>query len=61
MFGTDQAAIQAWLAGGGEQEAPVMPDFTSLGKAQIAQIAQVIASLKGGSPFRSSSRLPLCR
>jgi len=50
MFGTDQAAIQAWLAGGANKKTGVMPDYTSLGKQQIAQIAQVVASLKGGSP-----------
>jgi quinol-cytochrome oxidoreductase complex cytochrome b subunit len=50
MFGTDQAAIQAWLAGGANKKTGIMPDYTSLGKAQIAQIAQVVASLKGGSP-----------
>jgi menaquinol-cytochrome c reductase cytochrome b/c subunit len=49
MFGTDQAQIQAWLAGGANKKTGVMPDYTSLGKTQIAQIAQVVASLKTGT------------
>ena len=49
MFGTDQAGIQAWLAGGANKKTGIMPDYTSLGKTQIAQIAQVVASLKSGS------------
>ena len=50
MFGDNQAQIQAWLAGGANKATHVMPDYTSLGSLQIAQIAQVVASLKGGSP-----------
>jgi hypothetical protein len=49
MFGTDQAGLQAWLAGGANKKTGIMPDYTSLGKTQIAQIAQVVASLKSGS------------
>jgi quinol---cytochrome c reductase cytochrome c subunit, bacillus type len=50
MFGNDQAQIQAWLAGGANKATHVMPDYTSLGSLQIAQIAQVVASLQGGQP-----------
>jgi len=49
MFGTDQAGLQAWLAGGANKKTGIMPDYTSLGKTQIVQIAQVVASLKSGS------------
>jgi quinol-cytochrome oxidoreductase complex cytochrome b subunit len=49
MFGTDQAALQAWIAGGANKKTGIMPDYSSLGKTQVAQIAQVVASLKGGS------------
>jgi quinol-cytochrome oxidoreductase complex cytochrome b subunit len=49
MFGDDQAGLQAWLAGGANKKTGIMPDYTSLGKTQIAQIAQVVASLKSGS------------
>jgi menaquinol-cytochrome c reductase cytochrome b/c subunit len=48
MFGVDQKAIQAWLAGGANKATHVMPDYTNQGPAKIAQIAQVIASLKAG-------------
>jgi hypothetical protein len=47
MFGTDQKAIQAWLAGGAHKVS-IMPDYTSLGPTTISQIAQVVASLKTG-------------
>jgi quinol---cytochrome c reductase cytochrome c subunit, bacillus type len=49
MFGTNQAEIQAWLAGGAHKKTGIMPDYTSLGKTEIADIAQVVASLKTGS------------
>lgn len=49
MFGDNQAQIQAWLAGGAHKATGVMPDYTSLGPAQIAAIAQVVASLKSGT------------
>ena len=48
MFGTDQKAIQAWLAGGANKATHLMPDYTSLGPTTIAQIAQLVASLKTG-------------
>jgi menaquinol-cytochrome c reductase cytochrome b/c subunit len=48
MFGTDQKAIQAWLAGGANASNHIMPNYTSQGPTKIAQIAQVIASLKAG-------------
>jgi menaquinol-cytochrome c reductase cytochrome b/c subunit len=48
MFGTDQKGIQAWLAGGANKANHVMPDYTSLGPTTIAQIAQLVASLKTG-------------
>jgi quinol---cytochrome c reductase cytochrome c subunit, bacillus type len=48
MFGDDQAKIQAWLAGGAHKATGIMPDYTSLGPTQIADIAQVVASLKDG-------------
>jgi menaquinol-cytochrome c reductase cytochrome b/c subunit len=47
-FGDDQKALQAWLAGGAHKATGIMPDYTSLGPAQIAAIAQVVASLKDG-------------
>jgi menaquinol-cytochrome c reductase cytochrome b/c subunit len=46
-FGTDQKAIAAWVGGGGVSAG--MPSFKSLGPEKLAQIAQVIASLKTGS------------
>jgi menaquinol-cytochrome c reductase cytochrome b/c subunit len=46
-FGTDQKAIAAWVGGGGVSAG--MPSFQSLGPAKLAQIAQVIASLKTGT------------
>jgi quinol---cytochrome c reductase cytochrome c subunit, bacillus type len=47
MFGTDQKAIAAWVGGGGQSAG--MPSFASLGPEKLAQIAQVIASLKTGT------------
>ncbi len=38
-----------------------MPDFTEQGAAKIAQIAQVVASLKAGKVVPIQSSLPLCR
>jgi menaquinol-cytochrome c reductase cytochrome b/c subunit len=49
MFGTNQKAIRAWLAGGAHTANGIMPDYTSLGPTTIAQIAQVVASLKTGN------------
>jgi menaquinol-cytochrome c reductase cytochrome b/c subunit len=46
-FGTDQKAIVAWVGGGGVSAG--MPSFKSLGPDKLAQIAQVIASLKTGT------------
>jgi len=46
-FGTDQKAIVAWVGGGGVSAG--MPSFKSLGPEKLAQIAQVIASLKTGT------------
>jgi quinol---cytochrome c reductase cytochrome c subunit, bacillus type len=48
-FGTDQKGLQAWLAGGANKATGIMPDYTVLGPTQIADIAQVVASLKTGS------------
>jgi menaquinol-cytochrome c reductase cytochrome b/c subunit len=50
MFGLNQKEIQAWLAGGANAATHVMPNYTSQGPTKIAQIAQVIASLKAGKP-----------
>ena len=47
MFGTDQKSIAAWVGGGGQSAG--MPSFASLGPEKLAQIAQVIASLKTGT------------
>jgi mono/diheme cytochrome c family protein len=47
MFGTDQKAIVAWVGGGGQSAG--MPSFKTLGPEKLAQIAQVIASLKTGT------------
>ncbi|HSD02453.1 MAG TPA: hypothetical protein VLB81_08795 [Gaiellales bacterium] len=46
-FGTDQKAIVAWVGGGGVSAG--MPSFKTLGPDKLAQIAQVIASLKTGT------------
>ncbi len=46
--GQPQAAIQAWIAGGAQKANGIMPDYTSLGKTKIAEIAQVVASLSAG-------------
>lgn len=44
-----QAQLQAWLAGGAAKKSNgLMPDYTTIGKTSIAQIAQVLASLKAG-------------
>jgi menaquinol-cytochrome c reductase cytochrome b/c subunit len=48
MFGLNQKQIQAWLAGGANKATHTMPDYTNQGTAKIAQMAQVIASLKAG-------------
>jgi mono/diheme cytochrome c family protein len=49
-FGTDQAAIQAWVGGGAAAAGTGMPDFSkTLTKQQIAEIAQLVASLKTGT------------
>jgi menaquinol-cytochrome c reductase cytochrome b/c subunit len=48
-FGTSQAAIAAWVGGGAAAAGTGMPDFSkSFNRQQLAQIAQVIASLKTG-------------
>ena len=47
-FGTDQKQLAAWIAGGAKAAGTVMPDFSSLGKTKVAQLAQLIASLKAG-------------
>jgi mono/diheme cytochrome c family protein len=50
MFGTDQAALQVWIAHGAHDKGTGMPAFDqSFNKQQIAEIAQVIASLKTNS------------
>jgi menaquinol-cytochrome c reductase cytochrome b/c subunit len=50
MFADDQAKIQDWLAGGANKTTGgAMPDYTGLGPDKIAQIAQLIASLKSGT------------
>ncbi|MGN6380819.1 MAG: c-type cytochrome [Gaiellales bacterium] len=49
-FGTDQKAIQAWIDGGAAKATGgAMPDFSTLGKQNIAEIAQFVASLKTGT------------
>ncbi len=46
MFKTNQAAIQAWVGGGAAKSGQPMPDFSqSNSPKQLAEIAQVIASL----------------
>ena len=48
-FGTDQKAIQAWVSSGANAAGTGMPAFGKTNSAQqIAEIAQVIASLKAG-------------
>jgi menaquinol-cytochrome c reductase cytochrome b/c subunit len=48
-FGTDQKAIQAWVSSGANASGTGMPAFGKTNSAQqIAQMAQVIASLKAG-------------
>jgi quinol---cytochrome c reductase cytochrome c subunit, bacillus type len=47
-FGTNQAQIQAWIGGGAHAAGTVMPDFSDLGKKDIAELAQLVASLKAG-------------
>ncbi|MDX6544312.1 MAG: menaquinol-cytochrome c reductase cytochrome b/c subunit [Gaiellales bacterium] len=50
QFGDDQAKIQAWLAGGANKATGgAMPDYTGLGPDKIAEIAQLVASLKSGT------------
>jgi mono/diheme cytochrome c family protein len=49
-FTDNQKQIQAWLAGGANKATGgAMPDYTGLGPDKIAQIAQLIASLKSGT------------
>jgi menaquinol-cytochrome c reductase cytochrome b/c subunit len=48
-FKTNQAEIEAWVGGGAAAAGTGMPDFSkSFNKQQLAQIAQVIASLSAG-------------
>jgi quinol-cytochrome oxidoreductase complex cytochrome b subunit len=49
-FGTDQQAIEAWVGGGAFKAGTGMPDFSSLGSKQLAEVAQVVASLSAGKP-----------
>ncbi len=47
MFKQDQPAIVAWVGGGAAKKVP-MPDFSQLGKKNLQEIAQVVASLSAG-------------
>jgi menaquinol-cytochrome c reductase cytochrome b/c subunit len=49
-FGTDQKALEDWIAGGAAKAGSGMPDFTSLGPQKISAIAAFIVGLKTGTP-----------
>jgi quinol-cytochrome oxidoreductase complex cytochrome b subunit len=50
MFGTNQQEICAWVGGGAAAAGTGMPNFSSIGKKDIGEVAQVVASLKLGKP-----------